>query len=208
MIGRVAIKLAGAALLVSCGADAGADAERVAVGPADGATGAATRQNNLAARRSVACASGAACRADEIRILQCRTKDAKTIAVCSAGGETATYRFGGTTPEIEIEGGRWARVGYSGGGELKFAFTRDPYRYIVFSRTVRTNFEADEPNNPAFSDGVLVLKGHTFVGMKPCDPDSEMAEDDERAEAAMAKLPQQDELFTYEASRADPEGYS
>jgi len=129
----------------------------------------------------------------------------KRLAICSAGGSTATYRFGGGTPELELTGGRWARVGYSGGGELQIAFDNGDTRYVVFGRTIRTNFD-ERGNDPASSDGVIILRDERFAGMQLCDPASDRSYYNEESEAAMQRLPQSDDLFTEEPMRADPFG--
>lgn len=154
-----------------------------------------------------AATSGSGCRSGESAIHQCRTTAGKALAICSAGGATATYRYGSAKPEIEVESGRWARVGYSGGGELQIAFDNGDTTYVVFSRTIRTNFTADKPNNPAMSDGVIVLRQGKFAGMQLCADGGNGADYNESTEAAMQRLPQSDDLFTDETYRADPEGF-
>lgn len=149
--------------------------------------------------------SSAGCSDAETTIFACTVKGGKTVSVCSTGGKSATYRFGGNEPEIELQGGSWARVGYSGGGELQIAFDNDDTRYVVFSRTVRTNFEPGEPNEPAMSDGVIVLRGGKYAGMQLCSATVGNADDGEASEAALQQLPRADDLFTDETSRADGE---
>ena len=51
-------------------------------------------------------------------------------------------------------------------------FRRGDHQYIVFSRVIRTNFKAGEPNDPAMQDGVIVRKGEEIVARHACaDPD-------------------------------------
>lgn len=118
-----------------------------------------------------------ACAADEQELFSC-TAGSKRIAVCGVtnaqGQKTAQYRFG--TPEeaeIVLDGGRFANVPYSGGGEAQIAFANGATRYIVYSRTVRTNFTAGEPNNPEFTDGVMVLRNGETIADRQCTGDVE-----------------------------------
>ena len=113
-----------------------------------------------------------ACAADEQELFSC-TAGNKQIAVCGVtnaqGQKTAQYRFGSAgKPEIVLDGGRFASVPYSGGGEAQIEFANGGVRYIVYSRTVRTNFEADEPNNPEFTDGVLVVRDGKPIAERNC----------------------------------------
>jgi hypothetical protein len=129
----------------------------------------------------------------------------KKLAVCSAGDGKATYRVGADTPEIELEGGEFSRVGYPGGGEMQIAFANGDTRYIVFGRTVRTRVGTpDAPGTHANSDGVIILRGDDFVGMQVC-ADIDNSHYGEEVEAALQSLPQSSELFTDETYRADPE---
>lgn len=203
---RLAVFVATSLALVGCGGgaeEASADAVPTAVsqdaGTGDQLPPTPNNKPGKAATTSVGCGP------KETTIFACTVGSGKTLAVCLKGGDRATYRFGGDTPEIELEGGRWARVGYSGGGELQIAFDNANTRYVVFSRTVRTNFTAGEPNDPAMSDGVVVLQNGQFRGMQQCREDSDQSYYGERSEAAMQRLPQADELFTGETARADTE---
>ncbi|WP_120717721.1 hypothetical protein [Tsuneonella amylolytica] len=197
MIGRVALCVTAACALAACGvAGQPEPGGELADAPATAAAASAP------ATTATETANGTGCRAGETAIFQCRTGTGETIAVCSAGGGTARYAFGRASPEIELTGGRWARIGYSGGGELQIAFDNGPVRYVVFSRTVRTNFAAGEPNDPAMSDGVVVLRDGRFDGMQTCTGGS-AADYSDRTEAALQTLPQSDDLFTDETYRAD-----
>lgn len=132
-------------------------------------------------------------------------QNGKALSVCSAGGETATYRYGGSPPDLALQGGQWARVGYSGGGELQIVFDNGDTRYVVFGRTIRTGFD-ERGNNPVSSDGVIVLRNGRFASMQLCRADSDYSYYGEASEAAMQRLPQSEELFTDETIRADPPG--
>jgi hypothetical protein len=194
---RRVLGLAAFALLAGCGGQ-----------PEDtGAVGAGPNSALQAALPSATSASpaGVACEAAETTIFACTLENGKALSVCSQGGDTATYRYGGSPPELVIQGGRWARVGYSGGGELQIAFDNGETRYIVFSRTVRTRFDG-YGNEPAFSDGVIVLRNGRFADMQLCRADSDASDYSEASEAAMQRLPQSEELFTDETIRADPPG--
>ena len=112
------------------------------------------------------------CAADEPTIFSCKVKGGKQLSVCGsenvAGEPMAQYRFGGTSAEMVIDGGKFSSVGYSGGGEAQIAFRNGQTKYIVFSRTVRTNFEAGEPNEPDFQDGVMVVRPGKPVATISC----------------------------------------
>ncbi|RDS76156.1 hypothetical protein DL238_15685 [Alteriqipengyuania lutimaris] len=121
--------------------------------------------------QKVACASG------EEELFSC-TAGAKRIAVCGVtnaqGQKTAQYRFGSAeAAEIVLDGGRFASVPYSGGGESQIEFANGGARYVVYSRTVRTNFEAGEPNSPEFTDGVLVVRDGTPIAERNCTANAE-----------------------------------
>jgi hypothetical protein len=124
------------------------------------------------------------CSASEPVIFSCQLKSRKTISVCGtedgAGAKSAQYRFGilGKSPELvwpEVAGKdalTYARVPYSGGGEQQLSFSRGDVTYAVYSRMIRTNFKADEPNYPEMTDGIMVLKGNEMVSDLVCaDPD-------------------------------------
>ncbi|UYH53856.1 hypothetical protein N6L26_07160 [Qipengyuania sp. SS22] len=140
------------------------------------------------------------CAPEEERIFSCKVASGKRIAICGTGEREAEYRFGESTPELVLRGGRWASVPYSGGGEAQVAFASGTTRYIVFSRVVRTNFAAGEPNNPAISDGVMVLDGEKVIGLQLCDDADIVSIDYDLAEA---HFPRADELFSWETDRAD-----
>jgi hypothetical protein len=146
--------------------------------------------------------AAAACAADETPIFTCNFKDGKRVAVCGAGEWNGRYRFGGSTPEIEINGGQYASVMYSGGGEAQIAFDNGDTRYIVFSRMVRTGFD-ENGNRPAISDGIVIERGGKFLDIKRCaDPDLLPVQQD----VANAIWEDERELFTDETIRADPFG--
>jgi hypothetical protein len=188
------------------GDDAGA-AREPAAGPDDASPAVkATDQAAQTDKKSAANAGASStCAPRETTIFACTMENGKKLEVCSGGGTKATYRYGGKQAEIELEGGRWARVGYSGGGELQIAFDNGATRYVVFGRTIRTNFEPDETNDPVSRDGVVVLRNDRFQSIQLCRADSDTAAYSEAAEAALQRLPQSEELFTEETARADPE---
>tara|TARA_R110000824_G_scaffold11585_3_gene50683 strand:- start:49583 stop:50230 length:648 start_codon:yes stop_codon:yes gene_type:complete len=124
------------------------------------------------------------CSAKEPVIFSCQLKNRKTISVCGAesgaGESKAQYRFGspGKSPELvwpeaaSKDRLTFASVPYSGGGEAQLSFSRGDVTYIVYSRMVRTNFKAGEPNNPEMTDGIMVLKGRKMASDLVCaDPD-------------------------------------
>ena len=146
------------------------------------------------------------CSAKEPVIFSCQLKNRKVISVCGtengAGEKTAQYRFGalGKSPELvwpEAAGKdrlTFASVPYSGGGEAQLSFSRGDVTYVVYSRMVRTNFKAGEPNNPEMTDGIMVLKGKKTVSDLVCsDPDLVPVDYDLAAQYA----DQSDEAFIY-----------
>lgn len=146
-------------------------------------------------------ARGGGCKAGEDTIFSCKTAANKRIAVCGVPGGTAEYRYGAGEPELIVAGGRFASVPYSGGGEAQIAFDNAGTRYVVFSRMVRTNFEAGEPNNAAINDGVVVLRKAEAPVLVECS-DAEAVPI--QYEVAARHMEQENELFTEETTRADP----
>ena len=111
------------------------------------------------------------CQAGETVLFQCRLKRA-SAAVCSGkstgGLAHIEYRHGKrgsldfTYPTLQDGpnvGFHRARVMYSGGGEVQIIFTRNGYRYVVYSRVTRTGFGGGH-NNPRFEAGVGVIRGN------------------------------------------------
>lgn len=146
-------------------------------------------------------ASNAGCKTGEETIFSCKTEAHKRIAVCAVPGGKAEYRYGAAEPELTVAGGRFASVAYSGGGEAQLAFANRGTRYVVFSRMVRTNFAAGEPNNPAISDGVIVLRGEEVLSVLEC---SEAEPVPVQYDIAARHMEREDVLFTEETGRADP----
>ncbi|UYV15291.1 hypothetical protein [Porphyrobacter sp. ULC335] len=143
-----------------------------------------------------------ACAADEMPIFTCKFADGKRVAVCGAGEWHGRYRYGGSTSELELEGGKYAHAMYSGGGESQIAFDNGDTRYVIFSRMVRTGF-GEEGNNPAISDGIVIERAGKFQSIRICDdPDLKPID----MNAANAIWEDEGELFTEETIRADPFG--
>jgi hypothetical protein len=144
---------------------------------------------------------GVGCAMEETPIFACNLANGKRVAVCGLGEHIGQYRYGGSKPELVLNGADYAYQMYSGGGESQIAFSSRGYRYILFSRMVRTNFSAGEPNYPAITDGLIVLRGDKFVGLHLCsDPNGLPTQID----SANAIWENQQELFTDETRRADP----
>lgn len=188
-------------LLASCGsAGAGNDGEPVeqraeqAPPPAGPLSPVPATTTSGSPGRTVECASG------EAEVFSCKVAGGKRIAICGTGRGEAEYRFGDGEPELVLSGGRWASVPYSGGGEAQVAFASGDTRYVVFSRIVRTNFAAGEPNDPAISDGVIVLEGEEVIGIQLCDDPDVAAIDYDLAEA---HFPRADDLFSWETDLAE-----
>lgn len=143
---------------------------------------------------------GLLCLGVEETLFSCKVEDGNSLSVCAAGN-AVSYRYGPGSPEVSIKGTRWATVPYSGGGEAQILFTNGDTNTIVFSRMVRTNFTAGEPNNPAISDGVIVMRGDKVLSMQKCE--GGQAEKPVDYNLADAKLMRENELFTYETGRKD-----
>ncbi len=145
------------------------------------------------------------CSPGETPIFSCRFADATRVAVCGTTPGKAEYRFGGDTPEQILHGGARAVAMYSGGGESQLAFADGSTRYIVFSRMVRTGFDA-EGNRPAISDGVVVERAGAFQSIRICD-DADLKPVDVAAAEAHLPASANGDLFTEETIRADPPGH-
>ena len=198
---RLTVALASALALASCGGettetpeDAAGSPEASASVPDTEPVAAPADDQSANVRTAVGCGS------KEKVIFSCNTANDKRIAVCSAPGGPVRYRYGAAGSEIELEATGWASVPYSGGGEAQIAFANGNTRYIVFSRVVRTNFEPGEPNDPAISDGVVVLRGDDFLALQQCD-DAKVSSVDVNALEAL--LDRSDDLFTGETTRAE-----
>lgn len=125
------------------------------------------------------------CQPGEDVIFQC-SAGREMVAVCAgqagAGTSYVQYRFG-SPGNIELaypaerRGGpgtlKWARTGYSGGGEAQIGFTNGGHQYVVYSRVVRTGFGADGQNNPQEEAGLFVKKDGKLVSEKKCVPGGE-----------------------------------
>ncbi len=110
------------------------------------------------------------CRAKEAQTFSCPV-GRKIVSICGEGAG-AIYRFGRPgRVEMEARGPTTAQIGYSGGGEAQVAFAGQGYSYVVYDRTVRTRFTPDGRHDPAFSQGLLVVKGAHVVADRPCRGD-------------------------------------
>jgi hypothetical protein len=186
------------ALLAACDAGTEPDVSPAPEGTANAATPSLPTVAEMAAPPAP---GGIGCSPKEAPIFACNLGNGKRIAVCSGGEYSAQYRYGSSTPELVIDGGEFGYQMYSGGGEGQIAFNNEGFRYVVFSRMVRTNFTAGEPNYPALTDGVIVLRGEDFVAMHLCDDPAVLPIQLFTADAVWER---QEELSTGETIRADP----
>lgn len=189
-----------ALLLAGCAGEGPASEEATGVDPAEEIAAPGEAAPGARATES-SVPSPVDCSQAEEAIFSCKTAGGKRIAVCGTADGKAEYRFGRDTAELTLRGGQWASVPYSGGGEAQIAFANGPVRYVVFSRMIRTNFAAGEPNNPVFSDGVIVLDGEKVVALQTCDDPDTLAI---QYFVAEERFPAADDLFTWETGRADP----
>ena len=143
------------------------------------------------------------CHPGEAVIFACNI-GAKLAAVCGgkspSGARCAQYRYGVpgklelTYPGDGASGGlAHAETAYSGGGESQILFKNAGFQYVVYSRMVRTNFKANEPNNPAFEAGVAVMKGDKLVGNRKCANPSDVDVD---VAAASKFMPEGEFIYT------------
>ena len=174
LIGAASLALAGCDNTAGDGADQldTQDLEASADAPAPDAPETSTMDDATSAEAAMRdMAQPVACGRGERPLFFCEA-GRKQIAVCGvtdeAGKPQAQYRYGSDTAEMVLNGGRFANVPYSGGGESQIEFVNDATRYIVYSRTVRTNFEPGEPNDPAFTDGVMVVRGGKVLSDRQC----------------------------------------
>lgn len=134
--------------------------------------------------------SGSLCIATEKVIFQCRIGSRIASVCANKSAKIAQYRFG-KPGAVELaysassSGGiTWARVGYSGGGELQLNFSNNQHKYVLYSRVVRTGF-GPGTNDPKFEAGVAVARGNKLVSDRRCsdtddpfrsDPESVLSE--------------------------------
>jgi hypothetical protein len=115
------------------------------------------------------------CTAAERPVFSCPI-GAKTVSICAArrGAAVLAYRFGrpGRVELAQRGGLSLAERGYSGGGETQLSFARNGYRYVVYDRTVRTGLAADGRNEPAFDQGLVVVRGGRVVSHRRCSAES------------------------------------
>ena len=187
----------GADQLDTADLDAREDAPAPAT-PAGDATGESRKDPAKTAERAMEeMAQPVACAQGEPTLFSCDA-GRKQIAVCGVtdarGQPDVQYRCYCDTAEIVLSGGRFASVPYSGGGEAQIEFPKGATRYIVYSRTVRTNFEAGEPNNLEFTDGVLVVRGGKPIAERNCTGNVESVD----INAAESYGGAESELFYYD----------
>lgn len=141
-----------------------------------------------------------ACSKEETTIFSCKASNGKTIAVCAAEGGKAEYRYGKGEAELVAPATGFASVPYAGGGEAQVEAKNGDTSYIVFSRSVRTNFTAGESNETAFTDGVIVQRGDEVLNLQVCDDPNAKSVDYDAAEKVLTAT---DDLFSEETGRAD-----
>ncbi len=123
------------------------------------------------------------CAPGEPVIFSCLLDNGNALSVCAAaetgGPRFAQYRYGpsGEASELSFPARRqdgalrFLSAPYSGGGEAQLSFVRGSASYVVYSRVMRTNFEAGEANDPQFDDGALVLNGGKIIANHRCEGD-------------------------------------
>ncbi len=199
MVLRGALGLLAAAALAGCGEVPGDAPEMVQTSNAASDVDIEIAGDPVA----VAEVAGAQCAEGEEAVFSCKLANGKHVSVCgNLETKFAQYRYGaaGKAPDLvwpaKAADGKldWASVSYSGGGEAQISFARGDTRYVIYSRVVRTNFTAGEPNNPAVEDGVLILKGGKQLADLKCDDGDVKPVDYDRAGKFADKA---DDLFFY-----------
>lgn len=115
---------------------------------------------------------GSLCHGNEAALFQCRAGGGR-VDVCGgtdpSGRRYAQYRTGeaghvaSVYPERAGDSSpiRWAIMGYAGGGEIQYRFTKGGRDYIIYDRVVRDEDRLRRPI-PRFEAGVVVrLNGVT-----------------------------------------------
>jgi len=121
------------------------------------------------------------CQPDEDVVFGCNL-GRKMASVCASHGVTQTtghvqYRFG--TPsdlelvypaKLEPPKGHffYSQAMFSGGDGSRIRFRNKDHEYFVFSKSVRTNFTAGEPNEPQESAGVFTRFNGRFSATRVC----------------------------------------
>ena len=107
------------------------------------------------------------CTAQEQRLFSCPIRG-KIVSICKMQDGKAAYRFG-RPGRIELQSRdlQIAEQGYSGGGEDQVSLQANGYRYIVYARTVRTNFGPSGQHDAQTTSGLVVQKdGHAVMSTK------------------------------------------
>jgi hypothetical protein len=122
------------------------------------------------------------CAVGETELFGCMA-GSKAVAVCTRGA-AVQYRYGPPgRPELVYPatpgaGSLYAAsAAFSGGGEAQIGFTRGITRYVVYSRVVRTTFDASGRNDPKFEAGVFVQAGGKLVSDRRCTRPADAAVD-------------------------------
>lgn len=170
-------------LLAGCdrqpAASADESATQSAASPAPLTTEKMSQQEEEASKTATPTGTGL-CAAQEEVLFSCQLENRKIASICGvknkAGTTVAQYRYGqsGETAELswpEADSAdrlKFASVPYSGGGEAQLQFLRGDTQYVVYSRVIRTNFAAGEPNDPSMEDGIFVRKGDRTIARHSC----------------------------------------
>jgi hypothetical protein len=108
------------------------------------------------------------CTASERPIFACPIGN-RLVSVCAPRSGPAIYRYGRNGRiELEARDVRRAERATSGGGEDQLWFDRGGYRYILYSRTVRTGFADDGHADADFSAGLVVQQAGRSISDRRC----------------------------------------
>jgi hypothetical protein len=127
------------------------------------------------------------CSKNEIALFQCNANN-KIISICGVREPSPHGRYhltkGGSLDFVyPVKNGKlppikWARMGYSGGGEIQYSFFNEGYQYIVYSKIIRKGFDSKRRPLHDFIAGVHVRKDGITKSQLRCDNPEEAAKNE------------------------------
>ena len=118
--------------------------------------------------QSAARSPGSLCTSGEKELFSCPIHS-KILSICGMPDGKAAYRFGRPGHvELQSRDLRLAEQGYSGGGEDQVSFQTNGYRYVIYARTVRTDFGDSGQNAPQSTSGLFVQKNGRTLSSVGC----------------------------------------
>jgi len=138
--------------------------------------------------------ASALCTPDEKVLFSCDV-GAKFVSICGRSNQLGgVYRFGRVGKiELELSDLHVIERAYSGGGEMQVYASTPSFRYIVYSRLIRTSFEDGGRHDIEAQSGLLIeQEGKTLKNLRCKEPatfDALTAASLPRAEAPRLKIP-------------------